>query len=266
MQSRPRLSCTCFIVGLLAAILIAVASAQAAQAQNICPEGGPIVIGTREQGWPPYHLPKGHPAGNGIMPDIFIEAATALGCEVRRSFLPEKRVFIEMKRAEVDVFTKAREWLPEPDAYLWSKPILYSTDKLMFRKGKTFSFHGRDTLRGKRLGTMHSYEYPFLEPLFRLGTVYREDAQDPESMIRMLQKGYTDAAVITRAAALWTFSRQPDLDAASFCYAERPMATAGYRFMFGMHRAWGRFIYRLDEEFIRMQEDGRLDAIMGKYR
>lgn len=231
-----------------------------------CPDGGPIVIGTREQGWPPYHLPQGHPEGNGIMPDIFIEAATSLGCEVRRSFMPEKRVFIEIERAEVDVFTKARDWIDEPDAYLWSIPVLYCTDRLLFRKDKVFPFRCLDDLKGKRLGTIHSYGYPALEPLFRSKAAVREDAMDVEGMLRMLKKGNTDAAVITRVVALWTFSRHRDLDAESFRFSDLQIGTGGYRFMFGMHRAWGRFIREFDDELIRMREDGRLDAILKKYR
>lgn len=246
----------------LAAILLLAAPSPAAG-------GGvrdtPITLGSPPPGWPPYYLAEGN-AQAGIMPDIFMEATRSLGREATTLPLPEKRLMLHLAQGTVDVYTKAMEWVADPSLFLWSAPVVASSDVLLFRAGEAFDYPGTDRLEGRSLVTVLGFRYPTLEPLFASGKVKRVDAVDARCQLRMLKCRRGDAAVVNRHVALWLMREDPQLDPEEFRFAERPLATAESRFVFSRRREWGAFIRDLDREIERMRADGRMQAILARYR
>ncbi|BBD08271.1 substrate-binding periplasmic protein [Desulfovibrio ferrophilus] len=226
----------------------------------------PIIMGCPDKGWPPYHFPKGKDQPLGIMPEIFVEATSTLDYSVELVWLPEKRAMQRLKQGDIDVYTKAKEWVAQPSRYLWSQPVVDSTDVLAFRTGEEWAFNGPTDLDNKVVGTVLGYRYPTLEPLFLSGNATRMDATNTHIQLKMLLSRRTDAAVINQHVAQWLIRETPFLTPQQLRFSKKPLASASYRYVFSTHRDWGDFIQKLDQEMERMRTDGRMDAILDKYR
>jgi len=251
---------------LSASILLAALSSPAAWAAGYS-TASPITLGVPSHGWPPYHMPEdSRQRGNGIMPDIFVEAAVSLGATVQLHWLPEKRAMQRMSIGGIDVYTKAKEWVEDPDMYLWSNPVLTSEDVLVFRRGEGAAYSEPKDLAEHAVGTVLGYRYPVLEKMFARGDCARVDARNALNQMRMLQNRRTDVAVINRVVALWLIRENDDLGSEDFEMCEHPLASAEMRFAFNMNRPWGAFIQDMNRELAAMRADGRLAAILARYR
>lgn len=237
-----------------------------AQAGNPSYPATPIIMGSPDKGWPPYHFPQDDPQHLGIMVDVFIEASRSLGCQVEIHWLPEKRAMLCLEQGQIDVYTKAKEWVPSASRFLWSEPIIDSTDVLMFRTGETFAFSGPSDLKGKAVGTVLGFGYPNLDPLFLSGECTRMDAPNARTQLKMLLSSRVDAAVVNQHVVQWLIREDPSLSASDVCFSSHPLDTAGYRYVFGSRRAWGSFIQDLGREVERMRGDGRMETILAQYR
>jgi len=252
-------------VPLLLALITALALPPApapAQGPRDAP-GATLVLCCPEAGWPPYNIPCASGPGCGIMPDIFLEAARALGAEVVIRNFPEKRSLLLLEEGRVDVYSKAKQWVPDPERFVWSAPVLPSRDVLATPVDGPRAIDGPADLAGLRLGTVLGYSYPVLEQALASGAVTRDDAPDTTSQIRKLLHGRTDAAVVNELVARWVLR---DMDkAGALRFSNGAVGLAWLRFAFTRARDWEPFIARLDAEIERMRADGRLQAIMDAY-
>ncbi|MBU1000922.1 MAG: transporter substrate-binding domain-containing protein [Proteobacteria bacterium] len=237
-----------------------------AQAQSPSHPADPIVMGSLDKGWPPYLFSQDDPRHLGIMVDIFIEASTALDFHVNITWLPEKRAMLDLEQGQIDVYAKAKEWVPSPSLFLWSAPIIYSTDVLIFRAGEDFAFNSPKDLAGKTVGTVLGFRYPRLEKLFLSGTCTRMDANNARTQLKMLLSGRLDTAVVNQLVAQWLIREDPSRSPSQVSFSLTPLDTAAYRYAFSMHRTWGTFIQDLDREIERMRCDGRMKTILDRYR
>lgn len=249
----------------LIALLTPLCVAQRSAASSIRPTE-PIILGLPARGWPPYYLPYGESEKLGILADIFLEAALKTGATVELHWLPEKRVMQNLAKGRVEVYTKAKGWVPEPLAYLWSAPIIESEDVLLFRRGEEIDYRSPADLADRAVGTVLGYRYPCLEGLFEGGRCTRMDANNAQTQMKMLQSRRTDVAVINRHVAQWLIRETGGFSPDQFSISERSMATADIRYVFNMGRAWGSFIRDLDREIAAMRADGRFETILDKYR
>lgn len=250
-------------IAVLALALICCAAAPPAAHAD---RGRTLLFGCPASGWPPFILPDGHPAGPGFMLEVFIKAADALGYDVAIRRIPEKRALTDLKNGGIDVFAKAREWVGAPESYLWSAPVIYSTDVLVLRAEDQRPCNSPNDLKGLKVGTVLHYHYPKLQPLFDSGKAHRVDTSCAMAQMHMLSHGNTDVAVINSHVAMWLAKHTPGLSPESFRQADVPLDSAPYRYAFTMARSWGAFIKLLDHEIESMREDGRMEAILDHYR
>lgn len=254
-------------------LLLALASALAtalpfAPASAQGPQGAPgvtLVLCCPEAGWPPYNIPCASGPGCGIMPDIFLEAARALGAAVVIRNFPEKRSLLLLEEGRVDVYSKAKQWVPDPERFAWSTPVLPSRDVLAALADGPRAIDGPADLAGLRLGTVLGYSYPVLEEALASGAVTRDDAPDTVTQLRKLLHGRTDAAVVNELVARWVLRDQGEGGADALRFSRGAVGLAWLRFAFTRARDWEPFIARLDAEIERMRADGRLRAILDAY-
>lgn len=226
--------------------------------------GDSIIMAVPAKGWPPYIVTEKKP--HGIMVDVMRQIAATADVKLECATYPDMRALIRLRDGRVDAYPKSREWVVDPDNYLWTDPVLDSQDVLIFRKGNIWNFdqpHQRD---GKRIGCVLGYRYPGLEPLFTSQTIKRASAPDSRTMLRMLSRRRTDAAVINKNVAIWRMNTTPDLRAEDFVFSDKPLASAPYAFAFTRTREWTAFIAHFNRELAAMKKDGRLRAILNKYR
>lgn len=226
----------------------------------------PVVIGSPTGGWPPFMLSDNNPTGPGFMLEVFIKAAAALNRNVQIKQLPDDQALDMLRQGHIDVYAKARKWVSSPADFQWSAPVIYSTDVLVMRADDERIVHAPEDIAGLRVGAVQGYHYPKLEPLFASGTIQRLDTEDSAKQMRLLLRGGTDVAVVNNHVAAWLASHSPGLSPKCFRFADVPLDSAAYRYVYTLARAWGPFIRNVDKEIEAMRKDGRMEAILARYR
>ncbi len=234
-------------------------------AASSTPENKQIVVGFNNVAWPPYLIAESNGKMHGILIDVMKAIASKHGFSIKIKPLPEKRALRGIASGDIDTYAKAKEWVADPEAYLWTDPIVESTDLLIFPKGHPVKFQTADDLKGKRIGTILGYRYPLLEPHFADGRIERDDVKKDSLMLRKLLRNRDDAAVINKLVAFWVMRQNPELKG-KFDFSENPVGRAGCRFMFATGRDWTSFIETFNKELALMKSDGRLDSILQKYQ
>ncbi len=234
-------------------------------AGHATPENKEIVVGFNHVAWPPYLIKEANGKLHGILIDVMKAIASKHGFSVKITPLPEKRAIRGMAEGHMDAYSKAKEWVADPNAYLWTDPVVNSTDVLIFPKDRPVGFETPKDLMGKKIGAILGYRYPLLEPYFADGRIERDDVKKDSLMLGKLLRGRDDAAVINRLVALWVIRQNPEFKG-QFAFSAKPVGEAGCRFMFTAKQDWGPFIEVFNKELAAMKADGRLDAIIQNYQ
>lgn len=215
--------------------------------------------------WPPYLIRDANFPATGILVDVFKTVVEPIGYEAVVKFLPNKRGWDMLDDGRVDVHVKAREWVSNPDNYMWTDSFLESEDVLVYPSNSSLSADPK-TLQGKRIATLSGFTYPSLEPHFKWKRIERIDAPTPRVMLELVARGRVDAAVINRHVALWLIRTTPMLASKNLHVAKKPFANARYRYLFNTKKDWAPLIHQFNQNLKAMKQDGRLDAILDKYR
>ena len=246
-------------------ILLIAASVGLISAAHATPGNKEIIVGFNDIAWAPYLIKETNGKIHGIMIDVMKAIASKHGFTVKITPLPEKRAIRAMAQGDLDAYSKAKEWVADPKAYLWTDPVVNSMDVLIFPKDRPVSFETPDDLKGKRIGAILGYRYPLMEPYFADGRIERDDVKKDSLMLGKLLRGRDDAAIINKLVAFWVIRQNPEFKG-KFAFSDKPVGEAGCRFMFTPKRNWGPFIEIFNEELASMKGDGRLDAIVKKYQ
>lgn len=223
-----------------------------------------FVISVPTVGWPPYFIvPDQDGPIRGIMADVLREACKATANTATFTLYPEKRGRVMLEEGTIDAYPKAKEWMDNPNKYLWTAPVVTSTDILILRRHSSSSLPAA-TIKGLDVGVVHGFTYPTLDPLFKSGAIRRHAAEKTECLLRMVSRGHIDAAVTNRHVAQWLIRTSPELKAGDFLFG-KVIDSAPYRFAFTRTPENTRFVSSFDRELARMKEDGRLQAILDKY-
>ncbi len=228
------------------------------------PEDREIIYNIGAEGWAPYNIIERDGKISGIMPDVLRIIAAKYGIKVTITTFPSKRGALFLESGRVDARPKAKEWVKEPEKFIWTDPILNSVDVLIFLKDKKLDFKSLNDLIGKRIGTHFGYGYPTMEPFFASGKIERWDSHSQIHMLQMVAGGRTDAAIANKFVALWLIKKESRLQG-RFDFSEKNIAEAGYRFMCTPKHYWQPFVDFFNKELIQMKEDGRLARIIEKY-
>ena len=140
----------------------------------------------------------------GILFDVMQSLALQIGYPAQFQVLARARVQSAMDHGEVDVrcfVTPA--WVgPNADQYLWSEPLLAQRDVLVGTRQRPAPVN-LQTLERQSVGTVLSYTYPSLQPLFDAGRLQRDDARSQEQVLQMLIIGRFNYAVSNQWAVDW---------------------------------------------------------------
>ncbi|WP_394699588.1 substrate-binding periplasmic protein [uncultured Pseudodesulfovibrio sp.] len=159
--------------------------------------------------WPPYYVDEISNSGGSILTEILKAVAEPMGYTIKTRTLPNKRGWLMLENGEVDVHAKAKEWVDNPDDFLWTDPFMQSEDVLLLPASSTLKYTGPKSLYGKRIAAIKDFAYPKLEKDFAAGNIKRIDVLTPYDMFNLLIKGRADAALVNRVETLWTFRNNP---------------------------------------------------------
>lgn len=230
-------------------------------------EPGTITLSSPFKGWPPYVLRDQSGQGrNGILADVLRDVCRAEGYEFKLVFYPEKRGHMMLQEGLVDAVPKAMEWVEDPSAYAWTDPVVDSPDVVASRQTNPIQFTSPRDLAGLNVGLIFSFRYPRLDPLIRQGVITPHRADNSQNLLRMLNHGRLDCIVINPLVARWHLRHQADLSPDDFVFSDTQLDSAPCRFAFTPGKRWQPFIARFNKRLADMKKDGRLDAIVARYR
>jgi len=216
--------------------------------------------------WPPYLIDDPEYPGGGVFVEILRAAAEPLGYTVKTLRLPNQRGWMMLENGTIDVHAKALEWVPNANDFLWTDPFMQSEDVLLYPANAPLKHSSPLDLYGKSVAAIKGFIYPVLEPHFGPDKIQRIDVASPYAMLELLALGRADAALVNRAETQWLLRNKPELKPERFVLDKTPCDSASYRFAFTKKGHWQPFIKKFNETLKAMREDGRLTAILNKYR
>ena len=155
-------------------------------------------------GWamPMVQIERGRPT-QGILPDIMTSLATQVGMPAEFHVLSRARLGAAMRNGEVDVRCYVSPtWVDDRDDYLWSVPLFFQRDLLVGTASAPASVSPA-ALPQQPVGTVLSYTYPTLQPLFDSGQLRRDDARSQEQVLAKLLAGRYRYGVSNQWALDW---------------------------------------------------------------
>lgn len=156
-------------------------------------------------GWamPMVQIERGRPT-QGIIPDVMTSLATHVGMPAEFHVLSRARLDGAMKHGEVDVRCYVSpDWVADKGGdYIWSVPLFFQRDILVATASAPATVTPA-TLPHQPIGTVLSYTYPTLQPLFDSGHLRRDDARNQEQVLAKLLVGRYRYAVSNQWALDW---------------------------------------------------------------
>jgi ABC-type amino acid transport substrate-binding protein len=156
-------------------------------------------------GWamPMVQIERGHPT-QGILPDIMTSLATQVGMPAQFHVLARARLDSAMEHGEIDIRCYVSpDWVKNRGVdYLWSVPLFFQRDVLVGAASAPARVTP-EALAQQSIGTVLSYRYPTLQPLFDSGHLRRDDARSQDQVLAKLLAGRYRYAVSNQWALDW---------------------------------------------------------------
>ncbi|SOB59228.1 Extracellular solute-binding protein family 3 [Pseudodesulfovibrio profundus] len=227
-------------------------------------EGRTVTLGYFARGWAPYEILT-DAAPSGIAVDLFEEV---LPDSITRNvdLYSKPRELLLSNEAPIYTRLEAIEWVPKPDRFLWSDPILRE-DSIIISSARTpLIYSGLESLEGKTIGCISNYSYPVIEPLFLQGKAIRYDVNKDILLLRMVKQGRVDGVAINKRTALWLMKTTPSMSREDFHFAEKPLSSVWLRFVFNHVTGWENCLSVVNRKIQAIRENGTLDQILSKYQ
>jgi len=152
---------------------------------------------------PMVQIEYGRPT-QGILHDVMLSLATQVGLPAEFHVLARARVQNAMEHGEIDVRCyAAQSWLPNQSGdYIWSIPLWFQRDLLISNQHHHAGVVPAD-LAPQTIGTVLSYHYPTLQPLFDSGQLKRDDARNQDQVLQKLLAGRNEYGVSNQWTLDW---------------------------------------------------------------
>lgn len=163
--------------------------------------------------YPPYVIIEGDSI-TGLLVDPLRIAAERLGLELMLIPLPTKRADLMLQEHEIDVRFKSPDWVPDPENYLWSDPILIAEDILIYRRDAGLHIEKVEDLIGTEVLAGLGYHYPTLQELFVQEQTRRMDFVFTRDILPALLQDDIEGprvAVLDAEVARWLINEDPQL-------------------------------------------------------
>ncbi|NWA09312.1 substrate-binding periplasmic protein [Pseudomonas gingeri] len=197
----------------------------------------------------------------GILYDLMTSLAQQVGVPAEFHVLARARVQSAMEHGEIDVRCyAAQSWLPNLSGdYIWSIPLLMQRDVLISNAEHPRQVRPQSLPR-QPVGTVLSYTYPTLQPLFDSGQLIRDDARNQEQVLQKLSAGRYHYAVSNQWSLDWFNQKlmpEQQLHAVAVLQ-EQPVGCF-------VRNDPALPVQRILRTLLRMKMSGEIDGIIGLY-
>ncbi|MEX0603106.1 MAG: transporter substrate-binding domain-containing protein [Marinobacter sp.] len=258
-QPSPIIYLFCLLAGLLPTMGFAESSLESYN------PGGPGIfkLNISPNGYPPYIIIGEDAQYSGIVWDVVKTVFKRLNYQVEPHKIPRKRVDGMLLDGYIDGTPRAIEWTTDPDAYVFTDPVVRIKEVFFTRKGNEFQYRAPDDIESLIVVTHLGYRYPALAEMFESGKAERFDvSQDKDMFSFLLNAEYFDTAIADLAVGQWIIGENGWQH--EFSYTENGISDFGFRLM--LRKDWASFAKDFNVELARIRESGELDQILNRYR
>lgn len=224
-----------------------------------------IAIGSPKEGWPPYLIVDHSHTREGFCVDLARKVAEQNGFQFKIAIYPERRARLLLNSGRIHTMLKAKTWMPNPDNYLWSDPIIESEDILLFRAGQGSFYSSLKDISGLEVGVVLGYGYPTLERMIKSRAIRTYAANNAHHQLGMLLRGRVDCVVINRLVARWEIRNSLEFHDGQFDFSTFPVEVAPLRMAFSKGRNQEKFVAAFNRELKKMKNNGLYQKIVGRY-
>jgi len=224
--------------------------------------GDIITMNISPSGYPPYMIKAEQGPAKGIMVEVLNYIADKHGYQLQTVGIPKKRVAMTLLAGSIDATATAREWIAQPDQYVFSDVIVVVKDVLFSPKKRPVKFEKVDDLLGKTLGTHLGYNYPMLDEYFADRRINKTEANTELAMLQMTLRKRNDATIVTDLVGQWIIKNNPAMQD-KFVISSKTLNSFDYRLMF--NKKWQSFVQVFNRELGAMRVNGELDRILDQY-
>lgn len=161
-----------------------------------------------EGGFAPFYFPEKSPE-SGIYKDVLSRIAKESGLRFEYVYVPQRRKYKMFEDRMVDVEPGVSPEIRKQ----WANISVYTSE--FMRIADVVLSHENlaeiSDLKGKTIGCIGGYKYPWLEDLFAGSSARRDDSPDELTTLKKLKKGRIDATVMYQSVASFLFKRNPEL-------------------------------------------------------
>lgn len=214
-------------------------------------------------GFPPYVILEKGEETKGILVEVLEHIAFKHKITVHFRKLPRNRVLGLLETGGIDAAPMAKEWVSEPNRFVFTAPIARNRDVLFSLKSNPVIFSTPKDLSGIKIITRLGFKYPTFELWFKSGKIKRRDGNDEYGMLKMLLLKRGECAIINHLTGLWVIKQNPDLQNIYFV-SDKEVADVGYRLVF--NKKWKSFVMKFNNDLALMKKNGELKRIMSAYQ
>ncbi len=217
-------------------------------------------VGMANSDGPPIILMTNNQVTGGLWKEIGQALAHELGTNATFSVFPRKRIEPLLEGGRIHITCNANPvWFTHPHQLNWTTEIYPQVERLI-SLASVPDIHQLRALKGKKISIIRGYSYPTVSYLWTSNHIHTEPR--PEQMIRAVQKGLTDLAIVSELEFTYWAKLYPNevkmLKVHPIIVTSRPTMCA-------VAKNSPVTAIQMNQAITRLQQKGRLSAILKSY-
>ncbi|MDN3576369.1 transporter substrate-binding domain-containing protein [Chitinimonas viridis] len=140
--------------------------------------------------------PGSYKPTGGLIKDMSELIARQMGVKASYVVLSRKRIDLALTRGEVDLLCFANPaWTSLADKLHWTEEIVPQVERVMMDKTRAARTNNVNDLKGMRIGLIHGFHYPAIDPLILTGDIKPVYEKDHESNFKLLERDAVDGLI-----------------------------------------------------------------------
>lgn len=215
-------------------------------------------------GYPPYLIFENQKLSHGIMLDVFEHICKKLGVHLEFLYLPRKRLEPMILNKQLDVTAMAKEWVDEPDNFIFTEPVVLARDIVFYHKNYPINFQHAKDLRYKSLRLHLGYHYPYFTKHNILNDlILSYDSSEKEMLEKvLLAPRRFQGAVVNELVGLYIIAQ--NRWRGKLLPSKKDLGSFAYAFMLNKEHA--PFVKAFNQELKALKKSGELEKILQRYR
>ena len=219
-----------------------------------------IIFNMTPKGYAPFMILGEKPSG--IMYDVLEIIASKYNYQIEPTELPKMREIPYLKSGKLDAFPQAKEWVKNPEKYIFTDIIINLENRLFYLKNKPVRYNKIGDLFDKRIGTVFGYRYPLIDKYIEEGKILRSDSYLEIDLLEKVLNNKIEMVLINKNVGLHLLKQKSWKD--KFQISKRNIGKVGYRILFS--KKLNKFVTFFNKELKRMKKKGTLKKIINKYK